>query len=66
MTRKHFQALADCAAEIISNLNNPTDWDEQLVIREISAVCRQYNSNFDSQRFSDWVAKRLEAVDAQG
>ena len=60
MTRQHFQALADCTAEIIHNLSNPTDWDKQMVIREIAGVCKLSNPNFDSQRFIEWVEKTLE------
>ena len=60
MTRSHFQALADCAAEIVSNLDNPTQWNTEMIIREIAAVCKLSNPNFDSQRFRAWVDAKVE------
>ena len=60
MTRQHFQALADCAAEIVSNLDNPTQWNTEMVIDEIARVCNLSNPNFDSERFRNWVDKKVE------
>jgi len=62
LSRKHFQALADCAAEIIANLETCSEWDKRLVIREIASVCKSSNPNFDSQRFEAWVNKSGNAL----
>ena len=63
MTRQHFQALADCTAEIIHNLSNPTDWDKQMVIREIAAVCKISNPNFKSDLFIAWVEQTVKNLE---
>ena len=63
MTRKHFQALAECAAEIIHNLDTPTTWDKQLVIREIAAVCKLSNPRFKSDLFVAWVEQTVKNLE---
>ena len=63
LTRKHFIDLAECAAEIIHNLNNPTDWDKQMVIREIAAVCKLSNPRFKSDLFVAWVEQTVKNLE---
>ena len=63
LTRQHFQALAECAAEIIHNMDNPTDWDKQRIMREIIAVCKRSNSNFKSDLFIAWVEQTVKNLE---
>lgn len=60
MTRKHFQAIADAIAEArrAHSINDPdTDKIIQVGIddtaRNIAASMRQFNPNFNRQRFLD-------------
>jgi hypothetical protein len=63
LTRKHFVTLAECAAEIIHNLDNPTEWEKQMVIREIAAVCKLSNPRFKSDLFIAWVEQTVKNLE---
>ena len=55
LTRAHFVALADAIAAMDLGKDS-----REEVIRHISKVCWDYNADFDSYRFNDYINKRLE------
>jgi len=54
MTRQHFQALATMTADIIVSINATKDQTIKIM-DEIINVCHQFNSDFDANRFDEWV-----------
>ena len=54
LTRAHFVTLAD--AIVAMDLGKDS---REEVIKHISKVCRAYNSDFDTNRFEDYINKKL-------
>ena len=59
MTRSHFQALATLCADIIVE-NNFTKNQCISIIDSFSDVCQRSNSQFDANRFAEWVQNILQ------
>ena len=59
MTRTHFQALATMCADILSNLDNATDHDYEMVIAEFKHLCANSNDAFNADIFMDAVNARI-------
>ncbi len=54
LTRAHFIALADAIADMDLGKDS-----REEVIKHIRKVCWDYNADFDSSRFEDYINKKL-------
>ena len=60
LTRKHFIDLADVVVEQAEG-SDMTDGQILRLIDSIAFVCQKHNSNFDYDRFKEYIVSRVDA-----
>ena len=59
LTRKHFIDLADVVVEQVRG-SDMTHGQIDRLVDSIAFVCRKHNSNFNYDRFRDYIESRID------